>query len=648
MNIGEITVKIGADNVELVNTVNSSKTALGSLDNSVKAGAATFGKYTGAALAAAAALGTALVVKSLDAVAAQDDLAKTLRTTNEAMATLKRGGDLAGVSMEQISAGARALNINLGRAATEGAGPAHEALKRLGMSAAELSAIPLDQRIATINQALRDNVPAAQQAAVAADLFGARAAQAIMKLDSGSLQQAAREIEILGLRLSEVDATAVNNATDDMGVFAMAVDGAGQQLAVRFAPILSAISKDFLNATENAGGMGSAMETAFNSGIEAAAFLANAADGVGRVFELTAKGIVIAFQGVVTTVGGAITTLVTTADDALQAIGIETLGEKAQAVRDKFDQHMAVMNEAAKDFNETLERPLAGDRFEKYVADAQAAATEAASAMVAAGVPGSDPSGTPTEADTKAADAEQKAFESRLAALQGQHITVQELDRQHQQAMEDVRRGFEEGRILTVEENNELMAQLAEQHAARVGEIEHRAAMEQEQQQAASLAKRRAAQQQFFSNMSTLMNSGSRKAFEIGKAAATAGAVVDGIRSAVSAFAAGMSVGGPAAPAVAAAYMAASLAATGAQISAIQSQQFGGGGAKGGAGGAASATQAVNAASTPVGQAGGGGGGSQYTIAGLNQDELFSGKQVRALITRMNEERRDGSRLEFQ
>jgi hypothetical protein len=31
----------------------------------------------------------------------------------------------------------------------------------------------------------------------------------------------------------------------------------------------------------------------------------------------------------------------------------------------------------------------------------------------------------------------------------------------------------------------------------------------------------------------------------------------------------------------------------------------------------------------------------------LNQDELFSGKQVRALITRMNEERRDGSRLEF-
>ena len=74
-----------------------------------------------------------------------------------------------------------------------------------------------------------------------------------------------------------------------------------------------------------------------------------------------------------------------------------------------------------------------------------------------------------------------------------------------------------------------------------------------------------------------LMGQQQRWAFEAYKVYATGEAIIAGIDSAVLAWKAGMSTGGPWAPAVAATYAASSLAWTGAQISAIQSASFGGG-----------------------------------------------------------------------
>ncbi len=78
-----------------------------------------------------------------------------------------------------------------------------------------------------------------------------------------------------------------------------------------------------------------------------------------------------------------------------------------------------------------------------------------------------------------------------------------------------------------------------------------------------------------FGNMSQLMNTESRKLFEIGKAAALASAVVSGYDAAVTNYKKGSDIGGPP---VGAAFAAASLAATFAQVRAIQSTSFGGSG----------------------------------------------------------------------
>ena len=102
------------------------------------------------------------------------------------------------------------------------------------------------------------------------------------------------------------------------------------------------------------------------------------------------------------------------------------------------------------------------------------------------------------------------------------------------------------------------------------------------------------------SNLSTLMNSESRKQFELGKAAALAQAVIDGYAAITGAYKVGASIGGPV---LGGAFAAAAGAATFAQIQSIRNTQFQGGGTGGGAASVAatsgaaavSNTQAINA-----------------------------------------------------
>ena len=75
---------------------------------------------------------------------------------------------------------------------------------------------------------------------------------------------------------------------------------------------------------------------------------------------------------------------------------------------------------------------------------------------------------------------------------------------------------------------------------------------------------------------SALMGAGSKKAFAIGKSFSLGQATVRGFSAATSAWDAGMSTGGPWAPAVAAAYTAASLIKTGVQIKQIKGTQMSG------------------------------------------------------------------------
>jgi len=135
--------------------------------------------------------------------------------------------------MQQIEVASRSLEVNLGKAA-QGATAQVEALDRLKLSAEAVSKLPLDERIKAINTALKENVSVTERAAVAADLFGSRGALAIQMLNPATIEEAARQVAIFGINLSDIDAAKIEQANDAMSTFGLLSEGIGKQLTVDF------------------------------------------------------------------------------------------------------------------------------------------------------------------------------------------------------------------------------------------------------------------------------------------------------------------------------------------------------------------------------------------------------------------------------
>lgn len=188
-----------------------------------------------------AAAGVA-IKSSMSMIDSQAKLAQSLGTTTESMQVLGRAADLAGVSSGELEQVSIQLTKRLSQAAA-GGGPAAEALDRLGLSAEALSAMPLDQRIATINEAIKDTVPAAEQAATAAQLFGDRAGIVASRLDPATIKTAADEITRFGVGVSDVDADKIEAANDAISSLGLVSRGLANQLTVALAPTLETIAK---------------------------------------------------------------------------------------------------------------------------------------------------------------------------------------------------------------------------------------------------------------------------------------------------------------------------------------------------------------------------------------------------------------------
>src|SRR5690606_22770235 len=166
-----------------------------------------------AAAAAIAAAATAMIRSGLQVIDSQAKLAASLDTTVESIQVLERAGDLAGVSLGQIEQAAMQLTRRLSQAAA-GTGPAVNALDQLRLSATELQALPLDQRIGLIQERLAEFVPEAERAAVASQLFGDRAGLVFTRIDTATLRQATQDVRDFGVVVSDQDAARIERTND--------------------------------------------------------------------------------------------------------------------------------------------------------------------------------------------------------------------------------------------------------------------------------------------------------------------------------------------------------------------------------------------------------------------------------------------------
>jgi hypothetical protein len=230
MSLPPIVARITADTRELSKGLGDASTRL-----------KTFAKVGAAAATTVGAALIALTKVSMAQVDTQAKLAQSLGTTVSSIQTLARAGELAGVSMGGIQQATSDLTRRLSQAAS-GAGPAAEALNRLGLSARELASVPLDERVMLINEALDRFVPITERAAVAGQLFGEEGSLAMSRIDTATLRQATEDVHRFGVVVSEQDADQIEKANDAVSRLGVIMDGLGNTIAVKVAPTVERLA----------------------------------------------------------------------------------------------------------------------------------------------------------------------------------------------------------------------------------------------------------------------------------------------------------------------------------------------------------------------------------------------------------------------
>lgn len=381
---------------------------------------AVIGTTIGALAVGAPLALAALTKKQLDLIGDQDDLAKRLRTTVASLGTLTRAGELSGVGLDQLTSGAQKLDLALGKAA-QGGKTQIETFERLGLSYKEVAELPVDERIVAINEALAKNVPAYERAAVAATLFGGKNAAAFQQLDAETIADARHQAELFGVALSDIDSAKVESAGDAVTIFGFALDGVQKQITVELAPVLSQLSKDFLQAAEDAGGIGPAVQKSMRTAVDAVAFLVDAGDTVGRVFSVISAE----FDGLVASAAGSIIAGVYQTLTLLNQLPGVDLSKQLGELEGNYNKQVDAATDATERMRAALETPLRGTAFKEYYASAQKAAEDAA----AAGGEETKQLGITGEAFTamtKKRDADAKAAEAAAKALQSAYTSTEE------------------------------------------------------------------------------------------------------------------------------------------------------------------------------------------------------------------------------
>lgn len=243
---------------------------------------------------------TIAVKSSLKIVDAQAKMAQSLGTSVQSMQVMERAADLSGVSIGEVEQATIQLTKRLSQAAA-GSGPAVKALGRLHLSAEALQRLPLDERMAKIQDALAQYVPEAERAAIASELFGSRAGLIFTRIDSSALRIAADDMTRFGVAISEADADQIERTNDALSRMSVVGRGMANQLTVALAPFLEDLSDKAASAAEWFTNLSDGTKAVIAQGAALTATLGPVAIGLGLVLKL-AVPLGVAFAGVVATV----------------------------------------------------------------------------------------------------------------------------------------------------------------------------------------------------------------------------------------------------------------------------------------------------------------------------------------------------------
>jgi hypothetical protein len=206
------------------------------------------------------AAGAAIVRNQMKAIDALGKTADKIGVTTEALGAMRHAADLTGVSTSTMDMALQRFVRRTSEAA-RGTGEARGALQELGLSAGDLSRLPLDEAMQQVADAMQGVGSQSDRVRLAMKLFDSEGVSLLQTLKGGSagLKEMADEAEALGILLSRADVAQVEAANDALTRSAAIFDGLAAQFTVAIAPFVEEVANQMRQAaldTEDFGNMG--------------------------------------------------------------------------------------------------------------------------------------------------------------------------------------------------------------------------------------------------------------------------------------------------------------------------------------------------------------------------------------------------------
>jgi hypothetical protein len=167
------------------------------------------------------------------------DAANSIGLTTTALQELRYAAQLSGVQQDVLQQSLVVLSKNLGDAAMGGSA-AKKSLEGLNLSAAQLSAVPLEEALGMIADRIAAVENPMQRATLAADLFGKSGVKMINMLSQGSdgLARMREEAQAMGVVIDESVIKKAEDAGDQLDAMSMVISSNLTVALITIAPLL--------------------------------------------------------------------------------------------------------------------------------------------------------------------------------------------------------------------------------------------------------------------------------------------------------------------------------------------------------------------------------------------------------------------------
>lgn len=591
--IGSISAKITADDSEFLAAMERTKRSLRSQSARLRSSANDYAKWGAAAAAAATAVGSAIVKSTADSIRQLQTFSQVSNTSAQDFQRLAYAASTVSVEEEKLADILKDVNDRIGDFKATGGGAMADFFNNI---APKVGVTYENFRKLSGKDALQLYVSSLEKANLSqADMtfyMEAIASDATLLIpllrDGGkAFNTMAAEADSLGLVLSDIDIAKAAAAAEQMGKLQFLMNSAAQQATVALAPAIIGISQALIDAAKDAGGFGNVF---FNVMDKSASVIGVFADGI-RGVRLIVAGLEVAFwslggvtssamqsaaRGIDAFIEGTkenLNSLIATTNKLL-GVSIELFKDTGSNISSFFEERnndvQRYIGASIDKLQELALKELPSKSIKNWLAEVRASADEAAKA-VAAATAGNTSGDTGGGGATGLNEEQKKALKEKLEAFRQSNSSELEALKEKFVLEAEILALARESKIYNEQQFNEEMLRLTQQYKDAETEIIKKANQQQITWDEMTAKQKRAVLKKQFSGLSSLMNTESRKLFEIGKAAALSNAFINAYESITSAYKYGSDIGGPYVGAAFAAVAGANQFAT---IQQIKSQSF--------------------------------------------------------------------------